>query len=67
MFKDFKVRVGSVILIDSFPAKVKVQIKNILNEERIEGVCVEEDSLGVHFVGQPINCYKTDILQIVTY
>jgi len=65
--KDIKVRVGSIIEFDCFPTKVKIQIKNILNGERIEGICVEEDSLGFHFVGQPLNCYTTDIIKVITY
>ena len=65
--QEFKIRIGSIILIESYPTKVKIRVNTILNGERIEGTCVEQDTLAIHSVGQPVSGYMTDILQVISF
>ena len=65
--KHFNIRVGSIILIRSFPGAAKIRVLKILNNDRIEGTCLGNDHNKFFVVGQVVTGYMSDVVEVITY
>ena len=57
-------KVGNTVLLFTYPTKVKIRINRILNNEFIEGTCVEEDEHKFYSPGQAVTGYLINVLEI---